>query len=63
MSSFFKKKCSCSGQEQGTFKFTGRVTFKFTPWQVTSGGQLQYYFQMKCTAQVYPKFSEEVFMQ
>ena len=39
-----------------TFKFIGRVTFKFTPCQVTSGGQDQYYFQMKCTAQVYPKF-------
>ena len=26
-------------------------------------GQEQYYFQMKCTAQVYPKFSHEVFKQ
>ena len=25
-----------------------RVPFKFTPQQVTSGGQEQYYFQMKC---------------
>ena len=26
------------------------------PWQVTSGGQEQYYFWMKCTAQIYPMF-------
>ena len=25
-------------------------------WQVTSGGQEQYDFQVKCTAQVYPNF-------
>ena len=63
MSSYFQMKCSCSGQEQSHFQVYQQSHLQVYPQQVTSGGQEQNYFQIKCTAQVYPKFSDEVFMQ